>query len=89
MPDSIPKDDVLVASEGRHYLNHCYETELAIVHYAILACTAFLRVSTFTSTARENLTQVFRSPEPNVIFQWGTMLHILRNSPYICCKGCV
>jgi hypothetical protein len=89
MPGSIPNDDVIVASEGRHYLNHCYEIQLAIVHYVIFACTTFLGISTFSSTACETLTQVFRSPERNVIFQWGTMLHILGNSPYTSCKGCV
>jgi hypothetical protein len=89
MPDGIPNDEVIVASESRHFLNHRHKTELAIVQCAIFACTIFLRVSIFPPTARENLTQVFRSLEHNVIFQWGTMLHILRNSPYIRCNDCV
>jgi hypothetical protein len=83
--NSISNDKVTVASG----LNHYRKTKPTTDHYATFACTTFLYVSAFSSTARESLTHVFRSLEHNVIFQRGTMPHILRNSPNMCCKGCV
>jgi hypothetical protein len=87
--NSISNGKVTAASDSRHYLNHFNKIGPAADHYATFACTTFLYVSAFSSAARENLTQVFRSVEHNVIFQcgWGGHAPHIAQQPLYMLQG--